>query len=179
MGKYPAKTGHRNWEMPSVHPFTVGASSEMEHQCQQILWSEESKLNPIKVLEVKEVKQGLQTSAKHSRGSVMVCNYISFSVLEIFSEMMQFWTHKSTIRYWSHITASFFSMTKIPNILSMKQKHNFKKENHSVWVMDCPPQSLDLNIIKAEWDHFDRTEEISKSLKKRLEYLRRLFQKTT
>lgn len=48
-----------------------------------------------------EVKQGLQTSAKHSRGSVMVCNYVPFSVLEIFSEMMQFWTQKSTIRYWS------------------------------------------------------------------------------
>lgn len=38
------------------------------------------------------------------------------------------------------------------------QHHSDPKHNKgTLSAMDCPPQSLDLNIIEALWDHIDLT----------------------
>ena len=46
----------------------------------------------------------------------------------------------------------------IPSILLMPVKSYLERKtaDKTLTVMDWPPQSPDLNIIKAVWDHLDR-----------------------
>ena len=56
------------------------------------------------------------------------------------------------------IVESFFSIIMIESTLLMPVKSYLERKttDKTLTVMDWPPQSPDLNIIQAVWDHLDR-----------------------
>ena len=69
----------------------------------------------------------------------------------------QFFQNKMASGFWLGWVL-FFSITMFPSTLLMPVKSYLRRKtgDKTLTVMDWPPQSSDMNIIEAVWDHLDR-----------------------